>query len=293
MVRTMKPVDHSLEEVYLQLIGKDGKIERGAAVNKVWLIFRKEWMEIRQQYLLLGGLVVVPLAFVIIIGVVMANPLSGNVHGLPSLDLSSNPELARLSDAQMVQLVFGMQLRMVFMLIPLLISSIIPAYSIVGEKNSRTLEPLLATPISSMQLLLGKMPELPGDCDGVILAGRDLFYHRNAGIYSFPGDRPDPHPGLVNRLIPGRTGHGHGADRHIGVRFIAGERPTCRPAVFQPDRAGHGRRCFPGSGHGGCHPLAGAAGRGRFWAFRSRFFVPGDPAFPARGHSHSLELRKI
>ncbi len=51
---------------------------------------------------------------------------------------------------------FGQQLRMVFMLIPLLISSIIPAYSIVGEKNSRTLEPLLATPISSMQLLLGK-----------------------------------------------------------------------------------------------------------------------------------------
>ena len=111
-------------------------------------------MEIRQQYLLLGRLVVVPLAFVIIIGVVMANPLSGNVHGLPSIvHLSSNPEPARLSDAQMIQLVFGMQLRMVFMLIPLLISSIIPAYSIVGEKNSRTLEPLLATPISSMQLL--------------------------------------------------------------------------------------------------------------------------------------------
>jgi ABC-2 type transport system permease protein len=125
-------------------------------MNKVWLIFRKEWMEIRQQYLLLGGLVVVPLAFVIIIGVVMANPLSGGVHGLPALDLGSNPQLAKLNDAQMIQLVFGMQLRMVFMLMPLLVSSIIPAYSIVGEKNSRTLEPLLATPISSAQLLMGK-----------------------------------------------------------------------------------------------------------------------------------------
>jgi ABC-2 type transport system permease protein len=125
-------------------------------MNKVWLIFRKEWMEIRQQYLLLGGLVVVPLAFVIIIGVVMANPLSGGVHGLPALDLGSNPQLAKLNDAQRIQLVFGMQLRMVFMLMPLLVSSIIPAYSIVGEKNSRTLEPLLATPISSAQLLMGK-----------------------------------------------------------------------------------------------------------------------------------------
>ena len=125
-------------------------------MNKVWLIFRKEWMEMRQQYLLLGGMVVVPLAFVIIIGVVMANPLSGSVHGLPELDLSANPQLAILSEAQKVQLMFGLQLRMVFMLIPLLISSIIPAYSIVGEKNSRTLEPLLATPISSAQLLMGK-----------------------------------------------------------------------------------------------------------------------------------------
>ncbi len=125
-------------------------------MNKVWLIFRKEWMEIRQQYLLLGGMVIIPLVFVFVTGKSLADPLSGNIHGLPAFDLGSNPQLANLGESQVMQLVIGMQLRMIFLLIPLLISAILPAYSIVGEKTSRTLEPLLATPISSAQLLLGK-----------------------------------------------------------------------------------------------------------------------------------------
>lgn len=125
-------------------------------MNKVWLIIRKEWLEIRQQYMLWGGMLVVPLVFVIVGGAGLADPLSGNFHGLPMPDLSSNPQLANLSQAQLAQLVIGLQLRMIFLLLPLMISAIIPAHSIVGEKNSRTLEPLLATPISSAQLLLGK-----------------------------------------------------------------------------------------------------------------------------------------
>jgi ABC-2 type transport system permease protein len=43
-----------------------------------------------------------------------------------------------------------------FMLIPLFIPVNIAAYSIVGEKTTRSLEPLLATPISTTELLAGK-----------------------------------------------------------------------------------------------------------------------------------------
>jgi ABC-2 type transport system permease protein len=42
------------------------------------------------------------------------------------------------------------------MLMPLAIPVTIAAYSIVGEKATRTLEPVLATPISTLQLLGGK-----------------------------------------------------------------------------------------------------------------------------------------
>ncbi|MEP7356735.1 MAG: ABC transporter permease subunit, partial [Anaerolineales bacterium] len=43
-----------------------------------------------------------------------------------------------------------------FMVMPLIIPVSIAAYSIVGEKTTRSLEPLLATPISTPELLLGK-----------------------------------------------------------------------------------------------------------------------------------------
>jgi ABC-2 type transport system permease protein len=45
---------------------------------------------------------------------------------------------------------------LLFMMMPLAIPVTIASYSIVGEKTTRTLEPLLATPISTLALLGGK-----------------------------------------------------------------------------------------------------------------------------------------
>jgi ABC-2 type transport system permease protein len=44
-----------------------------------------------------------------------------------------------------------------FLIMPLGISSVSAAFSIVGEKQQRTLEPILATPITDSQFMLGKM----------------------------------------------------------------------------------------------------------------------------------------
>jgi ABC-2 type transport system permease protein len=44
-----------------------------------------------------------------------------------------------------------------FLMIPIAIASTAAAFSIVGEKQQRTLEPILATPITDRQLLLGKL----------------------------------------------------------------------------------------------------------------------------------------
>jgi ABC-2 type transport system permease protein len=43
-----------------------------------------------------------------------------------------------------------------FLMLPVLIPITIASYSIVGEKTTRTLEPLLATPITTYELLAGK-----------------------------------------------------------------------------------------------------------------------------------------
>jgi ABC-2 type transport system permease protein len=55
-----------------------------------------------------------------------------------------------------------------FLMMPLMVPVTIAAYSIVGEKISRSLEPLLATPISTAQLLVGK--GLAAALPGVIMA---------------------------------------------------------------------------------------------------------------------------
>ena len=45
---------------------------------------------------------------------------------------------------------------MYFLLLPAIIPLAIAVYSIVGEKEQTTLEPLLATPVSDVELFLGK-----------------------------------------------------------------------------------------------------------------------------------------
>jgi ABC-2 type transport system permease protein len=48
------------------------------------------------------------------------------------------------------------QFLVLFMMMPLIIPIAIAAYSVVGEKATRSLEPLLATPITTEELLTGK-----------------------------------------------------------------------------------------------------------------------------------------
>jgi ABC-2 type transport system permease protein len=48
------------------------------------------------------------------------------------------------------------QFLILFLMLPMIIPVTIAAYSIVGEKTTRTLEPVLATPITTVELLTGK-----------------------------------------------------------------------------------------------------------------------------------------
>jgi ABC-2 type transport system permease protein len=68
----------------------------------------------------------------------------------------ANPALLGLGGREFGQAILGQQLSVLFFLLPLIIPSVIAAYSVVGEKAGRTLEPLLATPLRTWQLLLGK-----------------------------------------------------------------------------------------------------------------------------------------
>ncbi len=80
----------------------------------------------------------------------------------PSVDMlvrivHAVPEFAGMSLAEGITRYFLRNLVGFFLLMPVALSSFAAAYSIVGEKQQRTLEPILATPITDRQLMLAKL----------------------------------------------------------------------------------------------------------------------------------------
>ena len=66
------------------------------------------------------------------------------------------PAAAALPDVDQLKLLLLSQLTLFILLIPTMIAIYSAAYGIVEEKVSRSLEPLLATPVRTWELLLGK-----------------------------------------------------------------------------------------------------------------------------------------
>ena len=124
-------------------------------MTKALVVFEKEWLEIRlQRGLLLATLAVPPLITVFALLVFLLAGLTPG--GVSSGGFPLPPDLAGLSSRELAQAIVGKQFSVIFFLLPVFIPSVIASYAIVGEKRERTLEPLLATPIRTSQLLLGK-----------------------------------------------------------------------------------------------------------------------------------------
>ncbi|MDY6893280.1 MAG: ABC transporter permease subunit [Chloroflexota bacterium] len=69
---------------------------------------------------------------------------------------ASIPSLAGLSSQEQLQMLLLSQFNFYLLLIPAMIAIGIATFSIVEEKITRSLEPLLATPVRTWELLLGK-----------------------------------------------------------------------------------------------------------------------------------------
>ncbi len=133
-------------------------------MNKVKTIILKEWAEVFKNRLVLFSVAFLPLIFIalpfITIGAtgdlgegdVLATLDSGN--SLPGYG-ETCVEMV-LTEGECVQLYMLDLFTLLFMILPVMIPVTIAAYSIVGEKTSRSLEPLLATPITTVELILGK-----------------------------------------------------------------------------------------------------------------------------------------
>ena len=95
-------------------------------------------------------------------------------------------EFAALSSEDQAEAFLFQQFLMLFLIAPLLGGVALAAHSVVGEKQGRTLEPLLTTPIATSELLFAKvisafLPSLVIEIIGLVL------YLTLVGIFGGPG----------------------------------------------------------------------------------------------------------
>lgn len=128
-------------------------------MKKIRVLIKKEWSEIFRNKMVIYVVAFLPLLFTLIplVALYFTNR-SGDIGEATLSDVP--PQFLVLcqdltgSDCMNYYLVS--QFVILFILLPMIIPMNLAAYSIVGEKTTRTLEPLLATPITTGQLLVGK-----------------------------------------------------------------------------------------------------------------------------------------
>jgi ABC-2 type transport system permease protein len=131
-------------------------------MNKVKTIIGKEWAEVfknRVVFFIVAFLPLIMVALPIIVllifrsaGEEINSMNTGGEQLMQMLDTLCDG----LSETECLQ-VYTLSLFMfMFMILPVAIPVTIAAYSIVGEKTTHSLEPLLATPITTTELLVGK-----------------------------------------------------------------------------------------------------------------------------------------
>jgi ABC-2 type transport system permease protein len=106
------------------------------SLGRIGSVVHKEIREFRRNRFVIGTMAVLPLVFLI----------------TPMITIFRTPESASASQGRAA---FGV-ISLLMLIIPIVIPPVIAAYSVVGERDQGTLEPVLTTPIRASELLLGK-----------------------------------------------------------------------------------------------------------------------------------------
>jgi len=136
--------------------------------QKAMLVFRKDWREVSRNWQVILPIVVVPFMFSVLLPVVVV--LVPNLAGMLGSSLGSIEEMIKNLPSGIREQLVGMTTQQIFvyvmglyffapffLIIPLMASSVIASDSFAGEKERKTIEALLATPISDSELFMGKI----------------------------------------------------------------------------------------------------------------------------------------
>lgn len=131
----------------------------------------KDLTEVRRNRMAWMPMVIVPLIFVVVVPLLVI--VAPTLFNLPMTSFTADPDIQLfldkmpsaladqikgLNDHQtVIVVVLAFMLAPMFLLLPIMVSSVIGAESFVGEKERKTMEALLYTPATDQELFLGKM----------------------------------------------------------------------------------------------------------------------------------------
>lgn len=136
--------------------------------EKALLVFRKDWREIRRNWQVILPIVLLPLMISVFLPIALTaipslapqqeTTLQGFEELVINLPGNIQEQLAGMTVSQVMVYVMAVYFfAPFFLIIPLMASSVIASDSFAGEKERKTIEALLATPISDGELFFGKM----------------------------------------------------------------------------------------------------------------------------------------
>jgi ABC-2 type transport system permease protein len=162
-------------------------------MSRLSTLLSKELLDIRRNRAALAPVVIATLVLLVVaLFLLVITP------GLRGEQLGNDADLSRiargalegheeLTEAGRVQLFLFQQFLLFFLLTPTTGAMALAAHAVVGEKQARTLEPLLATPITTTELLVAKvlgalLPTLAISAGGVALYFGVLWLAAEPGV---------------------------------------------------------------------------------------------------------------
>jgi len=165
-------------------------------MERIRAIIAKEWREVFKNKFVLFTVSFLPIMMTALPLVILYfTGRSDDFGGISSADLPPQfkPLCGDLAGGDCMLYFIVTQFILLFMMVPVIVPMTVASYSIVGEKTTRTLEPLLATPVSTIEILIGK--GLAGVIPAVLTTwGGYLIYA--AGAYMMV-----PNPRVVGKLF--------------------------------------------------------------------------------------------
>ncbi|MEM2637267.1 MAG: ABC transporter permease subunit [Candidatus Korarchaeota archaeon] len=168
-------------------------------LRKALLVFKKDWWEVRRNWEVILPMILLPILFAIVLPTVIMLIATSSPQSLEEISayISQLPEYIRTQLEGMTLNQVGIYLFAVFffapffLILPVMSSSVIASDSFAGEKERKTIEALLATPLSDSELLFGKI--LVSFIPSMITTlGSFLLYSILIDVVTFP---------IFNRLL--------------------------------------------------------------------------------------------